>query len=227
MVERAVDLHEQGDSEEALRVYDAVLVRFGNATELECQVNVALALSNKAGQLYQMGRFEDSLVAYRGLQARLRQASDGRLREQGVRSLLHAARTLREVGRYDEAIAVCDELVNEYGRDRAQAVEVRVARARQMKAIILRDAGRIREAVTVLEREVIPQLGGTTDEDSVEDAALAFYNRAVMLDELDDKAAATRAYDDFLRRFDRQTSSSAVAACIANARDRRCKLDPS
>ena len=62
MFNKGVRLEELGRAKDALATYEAVVVKFGNATELVLRKRVAMAMVNKAYDLNQLGRAEDALA---------------------------------------------------------------------------------------------------------------------------------------------------------------------
>jgi tetratricopeptide (TPR) repeat protein len=67
--------------EQAIAVYDDLLARFGNATELPLREHVAAAFCDKGDELFNLGRSEQAIAVYDDLLARFGDATELPLRE--------------------------------------------------------------------------------------------------------------------------------------------------
>src|SRR6516225_8598717 len=115
--------------EEAIAVYDDLIARFGNATELALREHVVLALLDKGNTLGELRRREEAIAVYDDLLARVGNATELALRERVALALLDKGNTLRALRRREEAIAVYDDLIARFGNATELALRERVALA--------------------------------------------------------------------------------------------------
>ena len=101
--------------EEAIAVYDDLIARFGNATELALREHVVMALLNKGNMLGELRRREEAIAVYDDLIAGFGNATELALREHVVLALLNKGNTLGELRHREEAIAVYDNLIARFG----------------------------------------------------------------------------------------------------------------
>ena len=84
---------------EAIRVYDEVVSRFGDSTDLALREQVAKALINKGVSLGKMGKNEEEIRVYDDVVARFGDSTDLALREQVANALINKGITLGQMGR--------------------------------------------------------------------------------------------------------------------------------
>ena len=75
-------LDQLGRSEEAIRVFDEVVARFGQASEPDIRLAAATALVRKGVRLGQLGRVDEAIRSYDEVVARFGQESEPGIREQ-------------------------------------------------------------------------------------------------------------------------------------------------
>jgi hypothetical protein len=88
LVNKGVTLGELGRPEEAIRVYDDVLTRFGGRSEAALAEQVARALVSKGARLDGLGRPEEAIRVYDDMLARFGDRSDAVLAEPVARALV-------------------------------------------------------------------------------------------------------------------------------------------
>ncbi len=121
-----------GRSDEAIAVYDGVVVRFGDDTEPAVRERVAMALFNKGVRLGGLGRSDEEIAVYDGVVARFGDDTEPAVRERVAGALFNKGVRLGVLGRSDEEIAVYDGVVARFGDDTESAMleVVRLARER-------------------------------------------------------------------------------------------------
>ena len=84
---KGITLGQMGKNEEEIRVYDEVVSRFGDSTDLALREQVAKALKNKGVTFRQMGKNEEEIRVYDDVVARFGDPTDLALREQVANAL--------------------------------------------------------------------------------------------------------------------------------------------
>jgi tetratricopeptide (TPR) repeat protein len=100
---KGVTLGTLGRGEAALAIYDAVVERYGAATEAALREAVAMALVNKGVTLGALGRSAEELGVYDDVVQRYGAATEPTLREQIAAALVNKGVTLGALGSYEEA----------------------------------------------------------------------------------------------------------------------------
>ena len=109
-------LGELNRGEEEIAVYNEIVRRFGEATEVELREQVARALINKGIALRQQDRCEEAIAVYDKVVRRFGEATEVELRKLVARALLNKGIALGQKDRSEEAIAVYDEVVRRFGK---------------------------------------------------------------------------------------------------------------
>jgi len=148
--------------EEAIAVYDDLIARFGNATELALREHVVLALLDKGNTLGELRRREEAIAVYDDLLARVGNATELALRERVALALLDKGNTLRGLRRREEAIAVYDDLIARFGNATELALREHVVLALLNKGNTLGELRRREEAIAVYDN-LIARFGNATE----------------------------------------------------------------
>ena len=124
LMERANELCEAGQLDEALSLYDDVIHFFGATMTPAVRLHVARAYVNKALILVQSSRPEDTLAACEEALRQLGGGRDPRLREGVVRVLLYKCVAVGQLGRNEEARAAFDRAIA-LANNAAEAAHIR------------------------------------------------------------------------------------------------------
>jgi tetratricopeptide (TPR) repeat protein len=135
LINKAYMFRKLGRDAEAIAVYDEVIARFGNDSELALREQVARALLNKSLMLGTLGRDQDAIASCDELIARFGNDNEPALREQVARALLNKSLMLGKLGHDQDAIASCDELIARFENTAEPVLREQVARARLNKAM--------------------------------------------------------------------------------------------
>ena len=144
---RGVLLGELGRGEEAIKAYDEVLSRFGDAREPALREQVAKALFNKGNTLGELGRGEEAIKAYDEVLSRFGDAHEPALREQVAKALFNKGVRLGELGRGEEAIKAYDDVLSRFRDAPEPALREQVAKALFNKGVSLGQLGRRQEEI--------------------------------------------------------------------------------
>ncbi|NOT19357.1 MAG: hypothetical protein HOP24_03655 [Sideroxydans sp.] len=166
--------------DEAIVMYDEVVLRFGEATEAALREQVANALVNKGVTLGQMNRNDEEIAVYDEVVLRFGEATEAALREQVATALVNKGITLGQMNRNDEAIAVNDEVVLRFGEATEAALREQVATALVNKGITLGQMKRNDEAIVVYD-EVELRFGEATEAALREQVASALNGKGFRL----------------------------------------------
>jgi len=207
--------------EEAIAVYDDLIARFGNATELALREHVVLALLDKGNTLGELRRREEAIAVYDDLLARVGNATELALRERVALALLDKGNTLRGLRRREEAIAVYDDLIARFGNATELALREHVVMALLNKGNTLGELRRREEAIAVYD-DLIAGFGNATELALREHVVLALLNKGNTLGELRRREEAIAVYDNLIARFGNATEL--LRQWVANAKSARDRL---
>ncbi len=186
--------------EEGLAVYDEVVTRFGQATELALRESVAWALGNKGYILGILHRPEDGLAVYDEIVTRFGQATELALREQVARALLNKGVALGILDRHEEGLTLYDEVVTRFGEATELALRESVAWALGNKGYILGILDRHEESIAVYD-EIVTRFGQATESAIQKEVARALLNKGFSLKFLKKLNPALATFTQILERF--------------------------
>ncbi|MDD2739694.1 MAG: tetratricopeptide repeat protein [Methylomonas lenta] len=212
---KGVTLDQLKKPEAEIAVYDELLRRFGDASELALQEQVAQALVNKGITLGQMEQPEAEITVYDELLGRFGDASELALQEQVAQALFNKGITLGQMEQPEAAMAAYDELLRRFGDAPELALQERVANALVNKGVTLRQLEKPEAAVAAYD-ELLRRFGDASELALQEPVAKALVNKGVTLGRMEKPEAAVAAYDELLRRFG-DAPELALQERVANA----------
>ena len=238
LFKRAVGLGEDRDApeslEEAVAVYQDLVVRYGDDPDPALRYLAATALLNKGVVLGWLNRMGEAAAAYQDLVVRYGDDPDPALRGLAARALRARAATLAGLGRPEEALPVIEQAVGlfrelaeadpetyEPDLDPAQQLHARIkAQAAQFlfdKAVGLgedRDSPEKLEEAVAVYQELVDRYGGDPDPALRGLAATALLNKGVVLGWLNRPEEALAAYREVWDRYggDPDPASRGLAA---------------
>ncbi len=180
--------------------YDAVVSRFGNETDPELLVPVAMALNNKGVVLKQSGDSAAAIATYEDLDARFADASTPKLLVLVASALFNRGATLHTQGDLPAAIATYSELDARFGDETDPALLVPVAKALNNKGLALHTKGELPAAIAAFD-DLIARFAETTGTVMLEAVAKALFSRAMVLSLEDKVPAAITALDYLISHF--------------------------
>ena len=189
-----------GRSEDAVRVYDDVVARFGEDAAPAVREQVARALFNKGVRLGALERSEDAVRVYEDVVARFGEDPTPGVREQAAMALFNKGVRLGEEERSEEELGIYDDVVARFGEDPAPAVREQVGRALFNKGVRLGALERSEEELGVYD-DVVARFGEDPALGVREQVARALVNKGVRLGALGRSEDAVRVYDDVVARF--------------------------
>jgi tetratricopeptide (TPR) repeat protein len=197
---KGYELGELRSFDEAAKAYDALIERFGDASEPELRENVAMALLAKSWALSQNGATDEAIEAAREVVKREETATDPRLQAQLARALVAEGYLLDATQRHDEALAAYERAVDVAGHSDVAALREQTATALGGKAWVLTELGRSDAAVEAF--NVLIERFGTASEVAIRtEVAKATYNKGIVQTRLGLTKAALETYDEVLRNF--------------------------
>ncbi len=200
LVNKGYNLGTLNRSDEAISVYDEVVKRFGDATELLLREGAARALFNKGARLGALNRSDEAISVYDEIVKRFGEAPELTLREQVVRALVNKGTRFGALKRNDEAISVYDEIVKRFGDATELPLREQVARALVNKGHNLGTLNRSDEAISVYD-EVVKRFGEAPELTLREQVARALVNKGYNLGTLNRSDEAISVYDEVVKRF--------------------------
>jgi tetratricopeptide (TPR) repeat protein len=200
LFKKAVALGQVGRTQEAIRVYDEVVERFGQSADLILREQAVQALYNKGWTLVQMGRAGEAIRVYDEVLQRFGESAELTLQDQVAKALCNKGGTLKQMGNSEEAIRVFDDVVQRFGESADLPLQDHVAKALVNKGATLGQMDNSEEAIRVAD-EVLERFGESADLTLREQVAHALYNKGVTLDQMGRYEDAIRVYDDVVQRF--------------------------
>lgn len=200
LIQDARRLGEQGRSEEAVKVYDEVISRFGLVKDLAIREQVARALINKGFRLGLLGRNEEAISAYDEVVALFGSALEPILREGVARALLNKGIKLHSLGRFDDAIAIYDEILRRFGEAEEIEFQERVAEALNSKGNTLGQLGRSEEAIATYD-ELVNRFENVEELAIRKELVRALVNQALRLNSLGRSEEAIAVSNDAIYRI--------------------------
>jgi tetratricopeptide (TPR) repeat protein len=204
MVNKGFRLGILGRSEEEIGVYDALVRRFGEATELPLRERVATAMFNKGFRLGTLGRSEESIGVYDNVVRRFSEATELPLREQVAKAMVNKGFLLGILGRSEEEIGLYDEVVRRFGGATELPLREQVAKAMVNKGITLGALGRSEEEIGIYDN-IIGRFGKATEVPLMEQVGKAMVNKGYGLGTLGRSEEAIAVSDEVVRRFGQAT----------------------
>jgi tetratricopeptide (TPR) repeat protein len=151
---KAIELSNRGQSEEAIAVYDEIIKRFGGALELWLRELVARAMVNKGHRLGLLERSEEAIAVYDEIIKRFGSAPEYVLRELVAKAMVNKGIRLWKLERSEDAIAVYDAVIVRFGDASEPGLRELVAMAMLSKGYRLWKLERFEEAITVCSQVV-------------------------------------------------------------------------
>jgi len=141
---RGVMLQRMGHYSEAMSVFEDVITRLGDTTEISLQKQLARALYDKGVSLEQSGRKEEALIVYDNLVARFDKSYEAVAYASTNKCFLLAG-----LERNEDALAACDAAIACYGASENLELNEQAARALICKARTLGKLKRVGEAKSI------------------------------------------------------------------------------
>jgi tetratricopeptide (TPR) repeat protein len=185
---------------EAVAMYDELVARFGDASELALREQVAAALVNKGVILDQLGPPEEGVTIFDKVITRFGEAPELALREQVAAALVNKGVRLYQLGRFDETIGVHEQVVARFGDAPELALREQVARALFNIGVLLDQLGRSEEGVAMYD-EVVTRFGEAPELALRKRVAEALVNKGICLGQLGRPEEEVRVYDQVAVRF--------------------------
>jgi tetratricopeptide (TPR) repeat protein len=209
--------------EEAAKIYDKVVDRFGRAYyERAVRGQVARALVNKGRVLGQLGRLEEAAETYGDVVERFGETADPALCVPVAEALVIEGAALGRLGQHEAEIGAYNQVVARFGEAADPGLRVLVARALVNKGRVLGQLGRLEEAAETC-GAVVERFGETADPALRVPVAEALVNRAWVLGQLGQHEAEIGAYDQVVARFE-EAADPALRALVAKAREMKAKI---
>jgi len=168
------------EGNDAIRLYDAILDRFGEATDLTLQEWVAKSLINKSAILDKLGRHQEGLLVDEEVIRRFGDSRDLSLQERVAKALLNRGVTLDLLGHHEEALLAYREVVDRFEAAPQPALSERVARALVYIGDTLDSLGRHEEGLYAYD-EVISRYGAAVEPSLISRVAIARNNKGCCL----------------------------------------------
>ncbi|HSB09132.1 MAG TPA: tetratricopeptide repeat protein [Blastocatellia bacterium] len=180
LVEKGLTLGQLNRNEEALRTYDEVVSRFGEAAEPVLLGELGRALINKANLLAQLNRNEEAIGLYDEVLKRFGESVEPVLCEAVARALNNRGATLATVDRLEEAFASFDDVVKRFGEAEDVGLRVEVVGALVRKGQWLITLERYEEAVLVFD-DVLQRVGTSRELALCDELGCALVKKAAAL----------------------------------------------
>ncbi len=206
------------DYQAALRVYDALVARYGDDEADNVRERAAAAMLNKGVALAKNGDLEAALATYDALIERYGDDEADGVRERAARAMRRKGLALKEGGDLEAALTAYDALIALYGDDDAGNVREVAASAMLNNGLVLDESGDLEAALTAYDA-LIERYGDDEADDVRTRVAMAMHFKGHAFENRDLEAALT-AYDALIERYGDDEADS-VRTQVARAM--RCK----
>ena len=225
LFEEGCELEARSRGDDALRVFDEVIRRYGERDVPELLEFVARALVRKGDVLSGVARIkgegDESIVVEEAVRRFM--VNDVRTFRDGLRSALVDSETMLD--RAPEALATYDEVVRRFGESNATPILESVVKALVGKEITLVALGRYEDALAVSD-EAVRRFAGSDETTILESVTKALTIKGISLVALSRNEGALAAFDEVVARFgesDETTILESVAMAPAGqGNDVRC-----
>ena len=215
LFDRAVTLNNQNRAEDALVLWDELLLRFGQSRNPAVLESVATAVFNKGVTLGGMDRPEDELDAYEEVVRRFGQSENPAVLELVAEALVNKGVTLGGMDRPEDELDAYEEVVRRFGQSENPAVLESVATAVFNKGVTLGGMDRPEDGLDAYE-EVVCRFGESKNPAVLEQVAKALFNKGVTLGGMDRPEDELDAYEEVVCRFG-ESKNPAVLEQVAKA----------
>ena len=218
LLRKALALAESGQLQDAVAVWDEVILRFGESDAPADREQVSHALVNKGKALGGLGRAEEALAVLDDVVRRFG-ADNGEGHPLAVATALAGkGGMLSNLDRHTEALATWNQVARLFGNSRVPAVEALVANALIGTAVALNTLNRHGEALEACD-EVLERFGKIGSPGLQGELAAAMVGRGHALIALNRVDEAINAWGAVVERFGRSDSLrivEQVASALAN-----------
>ena len=198
LLEKGITLFSLDRVEEAARVYNDILARFGeDEAAPPVRALVAETLMELARVLDRLERHDEEIAVSDDVVARFGGDQSIEMRDRIASALYSKAVTLSDLGQDEEAIVTLDELIARCDAGAAPELRERAADGLSMKAYALYDLGRPEEAIPVYHRLIAE----FDEPETANGIAWALLNKGKALVALDRYEDCISAFDTLLARF--------------------------
>ena len=149
LIQKSVRLHGDGHHKEAIRVYDELIHRYKDDTDLEIRRIVAIGLQYKGVALKNLQQYEEAIGIFDELIYRYGDDIDPELQRIVAKGLVNKGVYLGNLPRYKKAIGAFDKLTHRYGDDIDPELQQIVAKGLVNKGIYLGNLDQYEEAIKV------------------------------------------------------------------------------
>jgi tetratricopeptide (TPR) repeat protein len=189
-----------GDSAAALATYDRVVARFGESTDPELEVWVAIALYIKGVTQGRLGESAAAIATWDLVVERFGESTDRELQVPVAQSLCDKGVTQGELGESAAAIATSDRVVEHFGESTDRELQVPVAWALVNKGVTQAQLGESAAAIATWDL-VVERFGESTDPELQVLVAWALVTKGVRRGQLGESAGAIATWDLVVERF--------------------------
>lgn len=114
LINKGVELAQSNKSEEAIKVFDKVVRKFGDSQKSNILVKVAAALVNKAAVLAQSNRSEEAIKILDEVVVRFENHNENSILEEVAIALYNKGAILGHINKKEKSIIIYDELINKF-----------------------------------------------------------------------------------------------------------------
>ncbi len=197
---KGVVLYDQSRMEDALAIFDKLVIRLIENDVPALSGRAAKALVNKGLSLSALNQPEEALAAYDEVLHRFGESDVSEHFEPVAKALINRGVTLSALGRSEEALAAYGQVLHRFGESDVPEHLERVATALFNKGITLGVLNRPEEEVAAYD-EVLQRCGESDAPTLLELVSKALLNKGGALAKLDRPEEELAAYDEALRRF--------------------------
>ncbi|WP_108061624.1 tetratricopeptide repeat protein [Poseidonibacter lekithochrous] len=129
LINKGVELAQSNKSEEAIKVFNKVVRKFGDSQKSNILVKVAAALVNKAAVLAQSNRSEEAIKILDEVVNRFENHKENSILEEVAIALYNKGAILGHINKKEKSIIIYDELISKFKDSKHNGIATHVASA--------------------------------------------------------------------------------------------------
>ncbi len=207
MVDHAWGASIAGQAQEAARINQTVVDRFGSAKATEIFILVNNAILNQGGELRESGHSREAIAVYDRIFHRNQANGKNGLDEPTIQALRFKGITLTDLGRCEEAIPLFDEALSRMRSLAGKGNPVLESALFINKGYALAMLNQPKDSIGAYD-ELLRRFERSRDQSVVENVVLAMVNKGIEMDSKNQGEEACFLFDKVIARYSGSTAPS-------------------
>lgn len=185
------------EHDEEIKLYDFIIITYGNENENRIKAKVSSCLFKKANSYMDLEKNDKALESVDGLLARYLNEEDPSIQEIVVRSMLIKVIIYFQQKMYEESISEVEQILYRFSDDERMNIKRLIGLSLQLKGMLFRAMDRPKEALVVYD-ELALRFGSVEEPALKEYAASALIEKAQYLDGIGYYEEAIQLYENII-----------------------------